>query len=260
MPWVLQARAARRLSRAALRAAAGGPLPVGRDDPRLHPPDVSAVPAEPRGLRLRARVDVERGPAVGPDPHGVGGLEARHPALLQRAAGEGGRRLQRHRRAVLGRAAGRGHRARARALPARSRLRALRRQHQAAQEPRAADRGVRRAAQGGLRRAEAAHHRRRDLEAAGAAPRRPQPQAAQARALPRLPARRDAGHPLPPGRGVRLPVALRRLRPAAARGDGERHAGGHLERLVAARGHRRRGRAGRSLRRRRRSSTASAAC
>ena len=47
--------------------------------------------------------------------------------------------------------------------------------------------------QRGLRRPQAAHHRRRDLEAAGAAARRPQPQAAQARALPRLPAGRHAG-------------------------------------------------------------------
>jgi glycosyltransferase involved in cell wall biosynthesis len=36
--------------RAALRAAAAGALQVGRDDPRLHPPDVSAVPAEPAAL------------------------------------------------------------------------------------------------------------------------------------------------------------------------------------------------------------------
>ena len=41
-------RTAGRLPRAALRAAAGRPLPIGRDDSRLHPPDVSAVPAESR--------------------------------------------------------------------------------------------------------------------------------------------------------------------------------------------------------------------
>ena len=73
-------------------------------------------------------------------------------------------------------------------------------------------------------------------------------QAAQARALPRLPAGRDAGRALPPGARVRVPVALRRLRPAAARGDGQRHAGRDLERLVAARGGGRRGGAGRSVR------------
>ena len=50
---------------------------------------------------------------------------------------------------------------------------------------------------------------------------------------------------------LRLPVALRGIRPAAARGDGERHAGDHLERLLAARSRRRRGDADRSLRDRR---------
>ena len=35
---------------------AGGQLPLGRHDPRLHPPDVSAVPAEPHGaMPMRAR-------------------------------------------------------------------------------------------------------------------------------------------------------------------------------------------------------------
>ena len=48
-----------------------------------------------------------------------------------------------------------------------------------------------------------------------------------------------------------FPVALRGVRPAAARGDGERHAGDHLERLLAARSRRRRGDADRSLRDRR---------
>ncbi len=75
---------------------------------------------------------------------------------------------------------------------------------------------------------------------AGAAPRDSSLQPAQVRALSRLPSRRAARHRLSPGVGVRLPVALRRLRPAAARSDGERDAGRHLERVVAARGHRRR--------------------
>ncbi len=41
-------------------------LPVGRDDPRLHPPDVSAVPAQPlraratRARRSRSRRDAPR--------------------------------------------------------------------------------------------------------------------------------------------------------------------------------------------------------
>ncbi len=77
-------RAARRVPRAALRAAAGGHLPLGGDDSRLHPPDVSAVPAEQGGVRLRAGVDVGGGEAVGLHPDGVGSVEARHPALLQR--------------------------------------------------------------------------------------------------------------------------------------------------------------------------------
>ena len=36
-------------ARAALRAAAAGPLPIGRHHPRLHSLDVSAVPAQPAG-------------------------------------------------------------------------------------------------------------------------------------------------------------------------------------------------------------------
>ncbi len=37
------------------------PLPVGGHDSRLHPLDVSAVPAEQAGARLREGLDVERG-------------------------------------------------------------------------------------------------------------------------------------------------------------------------------------------------------
>ena len=88
----------------------------------------------------------------------------------------------------------------------------------------------------GLGRPEAADHRRRDLRASGAAARGASAQAAQARAVSRLPAGRHARHPVSARVAVRVPVAVRRLRPAAARGDGERHAGGHVERLVAARG------------------------
>ena len=40
------------------------PLPIGRDHSRLHPPDVSAVPAESRRLCLRARIDVGGGPPI----------------------------------------------------------------------------------------------------------------------------------------------------------------------------------------------------
>ena len=50
------------------------------------------------------------------------------------------------------------------------------------------------------RRSQAADHRRRDLEAAGTATRGASSQAAQARPLPRLPARRHAGDSLSPRR------------------------------------------------------------
>ena len=146
------------------------------------------------------------------------------------------------------RAARRGRRPRARALPAARRVRALCRQRQAAQEPRAADRRVPPRAQARPRSPEAGADRRRDLEVRGAAARGAPAPAAQVRALPRLPAGGNAGGDVSAGRRVRLPVALRRVRPAAARSDGQRHAGRHLERLVAARGRRRRGGARRSVR------------
>ena len=158
---------------------------------------------------------------------------------------------QRARRALCRRARRRGHRPRAPALPARSPVRALRRQHQAAQEPRAPDRGLRaRCAPTGptasswwssatrrrsTRRLRQAVHRHRldkHVRFFGFQP---------AATLVDL---------LPPGARVRLPVALRGLRPAAARGDGQRDAGRDLERVVAAGGGRRRRAARRPLRRR----------
>ena len=45
---------------------------------------------------------MERGETLRPHPDGVRGIEARHPAFLQRAAGEDLGRLQRHRRTILG--------------------------------------------------------------------------------------------------------------------------------------------------------------
>ena len=72
---------------------------------------------------------------------------------------------------------------------------------------------------------QAAHHRRRDLEVPEPAAARAPVPAAPARAVPRLRARRDARRALPAGVGVRVSVALRGLRPAAARGDGRRRAG-----------------------------------
>ena len=70
------------------------------------------------------------------------------------------------------------------------------------------------------------------------------------RALLRLRARSDPGRPLPHGLRLRLPVAVRGLRPAAARGHGLRHARRHLAHLLAARGGGRRGHPRRSLQRR----------
>ena len=171
------------------------------------------------------------------------------------------RHLQRDRRALREPPAAEDDRRGSRALSAQRSVRPLRRQHQAAQEPRAADRGVPPAAPA---------HGFDDVKLliigdeiskyADAAPRVHRLQAAQARALPRLRAGRDAGGALPAGGGVRVPVALRRLRPAAARGDGQRHAGHHVERLVAARGRRRRGAADRSVPSRTRSPTRCAGC
>ena len=75
------------------------------------------------------------------------------------------------------------------------------------------------------------------------------PQTRQVRPLPRLPAAGHARRRSIAWRArLRLSVAVRGLRPAAARGDGLRHAGRHLERVVAAGGGRRCGAAGRSVR------------
>ena len=174
--------------------------------------------------------------------------KARHPAVRRRAAGEDRRHLQRVRRAVRRRAERGRRRARARALSARRRVRALRRQREAAQEPRAADPGVSARAQPRPRQPQARADRRRHLAVRRAAARRPPASAAQARALPRLPPRGDARRHVPARQRVRVPLALRRLRAAAARGDGQRHAGRHLERLVAAGSDRRRRRARGSVR------------
>ena len=72
---------------------------------------------------------------------------------------------------------------------------------------------------------------------------------AAGRALLRLRPAPDARGALPDGHGVRVPLALRGLRPAAARGDGLRHARRHLAHLVAARGGGRRRAARRPLQR-----------
>ena len=125
--------------------------------------------------------------------------------------------------------------ARPRALPADVAVHPLRGQHQAAQERRPADRGVLDPAAARRRGRQAADHRRRDLEVPEPAPARASLSAAPARPVPRLRPGRDARRALSAGVGVRVSVALRRVRPAAARGDGRRHAGHHVERVVAAR-------------------------
>ena len=95
---------------------------------------------------------------------------------------------------------------------------------------------------------EAADHRRRDRQVpVAAAPRRGRGRA-PGRALLRVRARADAGRALSPGLRVRVPVALRGLRAAAAGGHGLRHAGRDVEHVVDPRGRGRRRGAGRSLR------------
>ena len=69
------------------------------------------------------------------------------------------------------------------------------------------------------------------------------------RALPGLGLGRGARGAVGAGASVRVPLDVRGLRAARARGDGARGPGGLLERLVAARGRRRRGVAVRSVRR-----------
>ena len=79
--WRCRREARHAVPRAALRAAAARAVPVGRDDPRLHPPDVPAVPAEPARARLRADVDRAGGAARDARADRVGELQARHPAV-----------------------------------------------------------------------------------------------------------------------------------------------------------------------------------
>ena len=73
----------RSLSRAALRPSAAQPAKVGRDDPRLHSPDVPGVSAEPDGADVRAGVPLGGRPRVEPDPDGLRDIQARHPAVLR---------------------------------------------------------------------------------------------------------------------------------------------------------------------------------
>jgi hypothetical protein len=86
-----------------------------------------------------------------------------------------------------------------------------------------------------VRRAEAADHRRRDLEVPALRRRCTATSCTSTCASSASCPTTDAGGALPPGASS-CSRRSTRLRPAAARGDGERHAGGHLERVVAAGG------------------------
>ena len=96
-----RAPVARPLPRAALRAAAAGPVPRRRHHPRLHPPDIPAVPAAPPRPRLRPHHVLDGGAPRQPHPDRFGSLEERHPALLRRAGLESHGHLRRGRRPVL---------------------------------------------------------------------------------------------------------------------------------------------------------------
>ena len=146
-----------------------------------------SVPAEPHGLRRTRRR------RCGPRPDRSSRILTVSEAskrdivrLLDVAPDKIVVVLQRHRRALLGGTRSRRRRARSGAVPAGPAVHPLRRQHQAAQEPRPADRGVSRSAARTARRCEAADHRRRNLEAPRAAPGGASAQAAQARAVPGL--------------------------------------------------------------------------
>ncbi len=78
------------------------PLPLGRHHPRLHPPDVPAVPAQPRGLRPTPRRRC--GTAAKRSDRILTVSEASKRDILHFfnvPADKGRRRLQRHRRALL---------------------------------------------------------------------------------------------------------------------------------------------------------------
>src|SRR5215470_5151408 len=75
--------------------------------------------------------------------------------------------------------------------------------------------------------------RKGELEEPGAEARRAQPQAAQACPVSRFSSRRDAGGAVPARRCIRLPVAVRGLRPAATRSHGQRHTCRHIQRVIS---------------------------
>ena len=123
------------------------------------------------------------------------------------------------------------------ALPDRLSFPALCRQHPPAEEhsaPGGSLRGGSRAAVAppGVPRPAPDHHRRRDFALSFRTPRGHPDARGKGGALSRLRALRGPAHLLRERRAVRLPFALRRLRPAAARSHGHGHAGGGLERQL----------------------------
>ena len=206
---VAGARARAAGARAALRAAAAGALPVGGDHPRLHSPDVSAIPAEQAGARLRQGIDVERG---------AEGRTASSPSRKPRSATSCDSSTSGRRRSSSSttRSTNASWRRRIRSgwtwceqryqldhpfvlyvgniKPHKNIERLI---DAFGRDPRARLR----------RRPEAGDHRRRDLEVPGAAAVGAQAQARQARALPRLSADGNAGGVLSPGARVRVSVA-----------------------------------------------------
>ena len=242
-------RADRPVPLAGLRAAAGPGRQLDPDRPR---PGVPALP----GVRRRppARVPGEDGPALGPARRLRRGRLREHPQRRHlpagRAAGARDRRAGRRRSGLQAR-----HRPRPpRGVPPHARPRSgdavhpVHRRDRAAQEPDGPDRGVRHPEVAPLAAAQAGGGRPAGLalrvddgaRRALAVPERDH--------LPRLHPGRRATDALLGGRGVRVPLPLRGVRPAGPGGDGLRDAGGRLARKLAAGGRRRRRHAGRPRR------------
>ena len=202
-------------------------VPVGRDDSRLHPPAVSAVPAEPARLRVRARVDVGRDAPGEPRPDGLGGSKRDILRVLPRPRVEDRRHLQRHRRALR-----RSRRPRTRSSACASAISSndpfvlyagnikphknlerlieafhLLRQRRGFEHVKLLIIGDEISKYATLRRAVHRYKLHKHVRFLGFVPDE------TLAVLYRLAAR------------LRVPVALRRLRAAAARGDGQRHAG-----------------------------------
>ena len=244
------ARGRRALPRAALRPAAADPVPRGRHDPRLHPPAVSAVPAEPAGVRLRPAAHVDGDAPGGARHHGLGeprsatscatsACPSRRIDVIYNAiddrfwqppdADDMERVRERYRLTepfVLYAGNIKPHKNLERLIEAFH----LMRQDAGTRDVQLLIIGDEISKYATLRRAVHRHKLHKHVRFFG------------------FVSRPDAGRALPARRRLRVPVALRGLRAAAARGDGERHAGHHLERVVAAGGRRRRRAPDRSVR------------